>query len=186
MTLRTVEPFGSIVHFVVGLRKLVAPGCSGAASTQSAMVDCPYETFGRASSTRKSSMDLRRAQILQPGQSDDGKGSGQGPGRHPHEASWGRCSGTSRQSCTCHVPHPGVSRRCQASEARQRTGHRPGMKEGGPWFVLVAGINGAGKSTFAQNHGTLHVLLETRGPEIEIINRTSSPARSCAPNQSFL
>jgi hypothetical protein len=29
------------------------------------------------------------------------------------------------------------------------------MKEGGPWFILVAGINGAGKSTFAQNHGTL-------------------------------
>jgi predicted ABC-type ATPase len=44
------------------------------------------------------------------------------------------------------------------------------MKEGGPWFVLVAGINGAGKSTFAQNHATLRVLLEARGPEIEVIN----------------
>ena len=39
-----------------------------------------------------------------------------------------------------------------------------------PWFVLVAGINGAGKSTFAQDHATLRVLLEARGPEIEVIN----------------
>ena len=39
-----------------------------------------------------------------------------------------------------------------------------------PWFVLVAGINGAGKSTFAQNHATLRVLLEAQGPEIEDIN----------------
>jgi predicted ABC-type ATPase len=44
------------------------------------------------------------------------------------------------------------------------------MKAGGPWFVLVADINGADKSTFAQNHGTLRVLLEARGPEIEVIN----------------
>jgi hypothetical protein len=71
---------------LVGLRKLVAPGCSEAASPQSAMVDCPYETFGRASFTRKSSMDLRRAQILQPGQSDDGEGSCYGHGRQPHKA----------------------------------------------------------------------------------------------------
>lgn len=39
-----------------------------------------------------------------------------------------------------------------------------------PWFVLVAGINGAGKSTFAQDRATLRVLLEARGPEIEVIN----------------
>lgn len=39
-----------------------------------------------------------------------------------------------------------------------------------PWFVLVAGIKGAGKSTFAQNRETLAVLLENQGPELEIIN----------------
>ena len=39
-----------------------------------------------------------------------------------------------------------------------------------PWFVLVAGINGAGKSTFAQNRATLQVLLDARGAEIEVIN----------------
>ena len=44
------------------------------------------------------------------------------------------------------------------------------MSRGRPWFVLVAGINGAGKSTFAQDHATLRVLLEARGPEIEVIN----------------
>jgi predicted ABC-type ATPase len=44
------------------------------------------------------------------------------------------------------------------------------MTAGTPWFVLVAGINGAGKSTFAQDHATLRVLLEARGPEIEVIN----------------
>jgi predicted ABC-type ATPase len=44
------------------------------------------------------------------------------------------------------------------------------MSSGGPWFVLVAGINGAGKSTFAQNRDTLRVLLDARGPEIEVIN----------------
>jgi predicted ABC-type ATPase len=44
------------------------------------------------------------------------------------------------------------------------------MSAGSPWFVLVAGINGAGKSTFAQNDATLRVLLEAQGPEIEIIN----------------
>jgi predicted ABC-type ATPase len=44
------------------------------------------------------------------------------------------------------------------------------MSAGTPWFVLVAGINGAGKSTFAQDRATLRVLLEARGPEIEVIN----------------
>jgi predicted ABC-type ATPase len=44
------------------------------------------------------------------------------------------------------------------------------MSASAPWFVLVAGINGAGKSTFAQNHATLRVLLEAQGPEIEVIN----------------
>jgi len=44
------------------------------------------------------------------------------------------------------------------------------MSSGTPWFVLVAGINGAGKSTFAQDRATLRVLLEARGPEIEVIN----------------
>jgi len=44
------------------------------------------------------------------------------------------------------------------------------MSSGGPWFVLFAGINGAGKSTFAQNRDTLRVLLDARGPEIEVIN----------------
>jgi predicted ABC-type ATPase len=39
-----------------------------------------------------------------------------------------------------------------------------------PWFVLVAGINGAGKSTFAQNWATLQLLEESRGAEIEVIN----------------
>ena len=36
------------------------------------------------------------------------------------------------------------------------------MSAGTPWFVLVAGINGAGKSTFAQDRATLRVLLEAR------------------------
>jgi len=44
------------------------------------------------------------------------------------------------------------------------------MSRTAPWFVLVAGINGAGKSTFAQNRATLQVLLNARGSEIEIIN----------------
>jgi predicted ABC-type ATPase len=44
------------------------------------------------------------------------------------------------------------------------------MTSGRPWFVLVAGINGAGTSTFAQNRETLGILLEARGPEIEVIN----------------
>lgn len=44
------------------------------------------------------------------------------------------------------------------------------MTRSNPWFVLVAGINGAGKSTFAQNRETLAVLLEEQGPELEIIN----------------
>jgi predicted ABC-type ATPase len=44
------------------------------------------------------------------------------------------------------------------------------MSSGKPWFVLVAGINGAGKSTFAQDRDTLRVLLDARGPELEVIN----------------
>jgi predicted ABC-type ATPase len=44
------------------------------------------------------------------------------------------------------------------------------MSPATPWFVLVAGINGAGKSTFAQDRATLQVLLDARGAEIEIIN----------------
>ncbi len=41
-----------------------------------------------------------------------------------------------------------------------------------PWFVLVAGINGAGKSTFAESPATIRELCGLTGTseEIEIIN----------------
>ncbi len=41
-----------------------------------------------------------------------------------------------------------------------------------PWFVLVAGINGAGKSTFAQDPTTIRESCGLSGTsdEIEIIN----------------
>lgn len=38
------------------------------------------------------------------------------------------------------------------------------------WFILVGGINGAGKSTFAQAREVLDVLRGEVGSEIEIIN----------------
>jgi predicted ABC-type ATPase len=38
------------------------------------------------------------------------------------------------------------------------------------WFILVGGINGAGKSTFAQSQPVLEVLRGEVGSEIEIIN----------------
>lgn len=46
------------------------------------------------------------------------------------------------------------------------------MKSAGPWFVLVAGINGAGKSTFAQDRETIREFcgLTATSEEIEIIN----------------
>lgn len=46
------------------------------------------------------------------------------------------------------------------------------MTSARPWFVLVAGINGAGKSTFAQNPATIRQLCGLTGSsdEIEIIN----------------
>ncbi|HJX62936.1 MAG TPA: hypothetical protein VJ860_03185 [Polyangia bacterium] len=44
------------------------------------------------------------------------------------------------------------------------------MTSGRPWFVLVAGINGAGESTFAQNRETLGILLEARGPDGSLAN----------------
>jgi predicted ABC-type ATPase len=46
------------------------------------------------------------------------------------------------------------------------------MTAGGPWFVLVAGVNGAGKSTFAQNPHSIKTLCGLSGvaDEIEIIN----------------
>lgn len=39
-----------------------------------------------------------------------------------------------------------------------------------PWFVLVGGINGSGKSTFAQSVDTVSALVEVDGREIQIIN----------------
>ena len=40
-----------------------------------------------------------------------------------------------------------------------------------PWFVLVAGINGAGKSTFSQNSATLVELLALSSADsIEVLN----------------
>ncbi len=47
-----------------------------------------------------------------------------------------------------------------------------GMTSRGPWFVLVAGINGAGKSTFAQDPASIRELCGLTGApdEIEIIN----------------
>lgn len=39
-----------------------------------------------------------------------------------------------------------------------------------PWFVLVGGINGAGKSTFTQSGGVLGGLLADLGQEFEVIN----------------
>jgi len=46
------------------------------------------------------------------------------------------------------------------------------MTAGAPWFVLVAGVNGAGKSTFAQNPHSIKTLCGLTGAadEIEIIN----------------
>jgi predicted ABC-type ATPase len=46
------------------------------------------------------------------------------------------------------------------------------MKPARPWFVLVAGINGAGKSTFAQKPETIREFcgLTATSDEIEIIN----------------
>jgi predicted ABC-type ATPase len=46
------------------------------------------------------------------------------------------------------------------------------MTSGRPWFVLVAGINGAGKSTFAQDPESIKELCGLTGTanEIEIIN----------------
>jgi predicted ABC-type ATPase len=46
------------------------------------------------------------------------------------------------------------------------------MTAGQPWFVLVAGVNGAGKSTFAQNADSIRALCGLGGAtdEIEIIN----------------
>lgn len=46
------------------------------------------------------------------------------------------------------------------------------MKPTRPWFVLVAGINGAGKSTFAQKPETIREFcgLSPTSGEIEIIN----------------
>ncbi len=46
------------------------------------------------------------------------------------------------------------------------------MTSRGPWFVLVAGINGAGKSTFAQDPASVRELIGLTGAadEIEIIN----------------
>lgn len=46
------------------------------------------------------------------------------------------------------------------------------MTSRGPWFVLVAGINGAGKSTFAQDPKSIRELCGLTGAadEIEIIN----------------
>jgi len=46
------------------------------------------------------------------------------------------------------------------------------MTPRGPWFVLVAGINGAGKSTFAQDPASIRELCGLTGApdEIEIIN----------------
>lgn len=41
----------------------------------------------------------------------------------------------------------------------------------GPWFVLVGGINGAGKSTFSQNQETLKALLQLSDTDqVEVIN----------------
>ena len=39
-----------------------------------------------------------------------------------------------------------------------------------PWFVLVGGINGSGKSTFAQSSDTISALVDVDGREIQIIN----------------
>jgi predicted ABC-type ATPase len=46
------------------------------------------------------------------------------------------------------------------------------MNSAQPWFVLVAGINGAGKSTFAQTPTTIRELCGLMGTsdEFEIIN----------------
>jgi predicted ABC-type ATPase len=44
-------------------------------------------------------------------------------------------------------------------------------RAGAPWFVLVGGINGAGKSTFSQTPDTLVELLELSSAEsIEVLN----------------
>jgi len=41
----------------------------------------------------------------------------------------------------------------------------------GPWFVLVAGSNGAGKSTFAQSPATLAAMVDdARLSELQVIN----------------
>ncbi len=39
-----------------------------------------------------------------------------------------------------------------------------------PWFVLVGGINGSGKSTFAQDKQTLAALVDEEPLDFEIIN----------------
>jgi predicted ABC-type ATPase len=46
------------------------------------------------------------------------------------------------------------------------------MTMGPPWFVLVSGVNGSGKSTFAQNSEAIKELCGLTGAvdEIEIIN----------------
>ena len=48
------------------------------------------------------------------------------------------------------------------------------MADGHPWFVLVGGVNGAGKSTFAQDPKTLSAIEEGLG-DVQVINPTSSP-----------
>src|SRR5262245_55959024 len=44
------------------------------------------------------------------------------------------------------------------------------MRNDRPWFFLVGGVNGAGKSTFAQAPDTLLFLTGETGSDIEIIN----------------
>lgn len=77
------------------------------------------------------------------------------------------------------------AQRCQAS-----------MTAGAPWFVLVAGVNGAGKSTFAQNPHSIKTLCGLTGiaavtpsttgpmtrwrvPKFLVYRRAQWPGRHC-------
>ena len=147
-----------------------------AVTLRSAVVSCVHEAFGGATPTCRDAMDLRCTAIGWAPKTDDEEGSG----RRTRTQAWGAAQGgrwvTSRQSRACHAPHPGISSRRQTSNARQWARRRPGMNEGAPWFVLVAGINGAGKSTFAEDRATLRVLLQ--------IGRSSSKPSSALTSTS--